>query len=265
MGRPARPAAPGSRHAARTRATSVKTAVLFQDPHTLPTNLVAHQLVLAHQNKTGLAGVTEAFFGLSPRALADFRRSRPGSSWKRLRRCPMMAPSPNSEYETDDRNFAALLRALGIAQTGKRVVPTTDPERPRFYFKFGQREECERIKDASLIGQVTVNYQKFIAEQNAVMDRKSSSTKSATGASRPVAESSRPSWRRERPCRPKCPGKSIHSLKKTRRLLRDHASWKFCRMALSRPAGLSLPRTTFGHLTRRVVGSSTSTSLPPGS
>ena len=77
-----------------------------------------------------------------------------------------------SAYETDDVNLAALLRAKDIPQTGRRAEDTADPDRPHYYFQFeNTNDQCAKIAEEALLGTITVNFRRFVAEQNAIRDQ----------------------------------------------------------------------------------------------
>ena len=60
-------------------------------------------------------------------------------------------------YETDDINFAALLRAKGIKQVSNRTDEFVG-ERPRVWFVFGERDRCLQLYDQLQISDVEVGY-----------------------------------------------------------------------------------------------------------
>lgn len=85
----------------------------------------------------------------------------------------MAANEPTAPvFETDDKNLAALLRAKDIPQIGRRSEVTGDPTRPHCWFQFESADNvCYQVKEAALMGAIQVNYRRFVAEQQAVMDQ----------------------------------------------------------------------------------------------
>jgi hypothetical protein len=79
-------------------------------------------------------------------------------------------------YETDDINFAGLLRAKGIRQTGKRVEADGDPDRPHYWFEFGDRTRCLALEDALQLDDVPVGFnalsREIVQVRNQVFQRR---------------------------------------------------------------------------------------------
>lgn len=77
---------------------------------------------------------------------------------------PRLPLTQEDIYETDDINFAGLLRALGVPQVGKRAEDTLDPERPRMWFIFSFRSRCLNLFEQLQLDDVQVGFNALSAE-----------------------------------------------------------------------------------------------------